>query len=356
MCSRGDYRVLEPPKESLKDPNSTFIGQCLPCPEGTLCDEAGITVENLPLKKGYWRSSRNSSNVVLCYIEDACLQAEKSVEPSSSTTSSTDHQCRDGHTGPICNVCLDGYAKDVLGNCETCEGEGFHFPTETLIFLVIFVVVVAATVYYVVIRRRKKKEETSRVDRFRQRTRTLSQAQSNETASSSLQAVQMDQDHWFNRGRTKAKIMVSFLQILTSYESVLEVRFPPVFEKFSRWLSSTANLDALQVMRADCIVDTNFYSTLLVQTLLPLLISTLIFITFVFFKTLFGKTKQKRAEYRDSATSAFLSLTFIVFASVSTTIFDTFNCIQIGDDPTQWLARDHSIDCESPVDCYRRVT
>ncbi|GMI35412.1 hypothetical protein TrCOL_g12555 [Triparma columacea] len=104
----------------------------------------------------------------------------------------------------------------------------------------------------------------------------------------------MDKDHWFNRGRTKAKIMVSFFQILTSFESVLEIRFPPVFEKFARWLSSTANLDAIQVARADCIIDTNFYSTLLVQTLLPLLVSLLIFIAFIFFKTLFGKTKEKR--------------------------------------------------------------
>jgi hypothetical protein len=53
MCSRGDYRVLEPPKESSNDPMSTFIGQCLPCPEGTLCDEAGVTVEKVRID-GYY--------------------------------------------------------------------------------------------------------------------------------------------------------------------------------------------------------------------------------------------------------------------------------------------------------------
>ena len=31
----------------------------------------------------------------------------------------------------MCNVCLPGYAKDVLGNCDTCGGEGeFHIPEE----------------------------------------------------------------------------------------------------------------------------------------------------------------------------------------------------------------------------------
>ena len=46
--------------------------------------------------------------------------------------------------------------------------------------------------------------------------------------------------------------------------------------------------------------------------------------------------------------SAFLTLTYIVFASVSTVVFDTFNCMKIGDDPTKYLVRDQSIDCSSP--------
>ena len=37
----------------------------------------------------------------------------------------------------------------------------------------------------------------------------------------------------------------------------------------------------------------------------------------------------------------------MVFASVSKTIFDTFNCQQFGDDLTYYLARDQSIDCSS---------
>ena len=60
-----------------------------------------------------------------------------------------------------------------------------------------------------------------------------------------------------------------------------------------------------------------------------------------------SKTKDKRAEYRNFASSLFLTVLYIVFASVSTTIFDTFNCQQIGDDPKWYLARDQSIDCSN---------
>ena len=99
---------------------------------------------------------------------------------------------------------------------------------------------------------------------------------------------------------------------------MLEVRFPPIYEKFTRWVSSTVNLDALQFIRADCIVDTNFYTSLVAQTLLPIAISLIIFIIFVVAKITGGRNdKDKRARYRDIASSSFLTLTYLVFTSVS---------------------------------------
>ena len=48
-------------------------------------------------------------------------------------------------------------------------------------------------------------------------------------------------------------------------------------------------------------------------------------------------------------------LAYIVFASVSTTVFDTFKCKKVGDDPTLYLARDLSISCETEEhDIYKR--
>jgi uncharacterized membrane protein YwzB len=39
----------------------------------------------------------------------------------------------------------------------------------------------------------------------------------------------------------------------------------------------------------------------------------------------------------------------MVFASVSTTVFDTFNCETFGDDPTHYMSSDQSIDCDDPT-------
>ncbi|GMH83062.1 hypothetical protein TrST_g8014 [Triparma strigata] len=339
ICSRGDFRVLEPPFA-----NSTQIGQCKPCPEGTRCQEvgAGVTIEDLPLQQGFWRSGLNSSNVVKCYIKEACSQS-----PSSKTGNSTnpiDDQCADGHTGPVCNVCIPDYAMSVLGKCETCNNDNFYIPTESSIFMAVLAAILIATiiVYF------KRKRGRDRLQQFRKRKHRSKASSSTISSANTLVAAQTNKDHWFYRARTKAKILLSFSQILTSFEGVLEIRFPTVFEKFTRLLSSTVKLDALQLARIDCIIDTDFYTSLITQTLLPICVSVLIFLGFLVAKFANRGARESQAQHADRAWSTFLALTYIVFASVSTTIFDTFNCNKIGDDPHFWLARDHSIDCKSP--------
>ncbi|GMH77788.1 hypothetical protein TrST_g13868 [Triparma strigata] len=332
ICSKGEFR-------SLKS-NETLIGSCQSCPEGTKCDHAGVTMRDLPINRGYWRSNFTSSNIVKCYIKQACPQS-----PSTKTINSTnpiDEQCADGHTGPICNLCLQGYAKDFLGNCITCEDDRFHIPTETAAILVTLGVVFIASVYFY---KRKKKESRDRLQEFRERK---SESSTTSRVTNSLVAAQVNRDHWFYRVRTKGKIMLSFSQILTSFEGVLEVRFPSIFENFMRMISSVANLNAIQLARIDCLVRTNFYTKLLVQTIVPLGVSALILLCYLLAKFSKRFSRESLSRLADTSWSAFLTLTYIVFASVSTTVFDTFNCGQFGDDPHLWLARDHSIDCRSP--------
>ena len=151
ICSKGDFRVLE-----SQGANSTKIGQCKLCPEGTLCQEAGagVTIEELPLRKGFWRSDFNSSNVVKCYTEDACSQSPSTKSINSANP--IDVQCADDHTGPICNVCLPGYAKNFLGNCETCQHDNFHIPLESAVFMLTIITILFATIVFYVKNKRDR--------------------------------------------------------------------------------------------------------------------------------------------------------------------------------------------------------
>jgi hypothetical protein len=106
-----------------------------------------------------------------------------------------------------------------------------------------------------------------------------------------------------------------------------------------RTIGEVMNLDALKISRLGCILDTNFYTKLLVGTLLPMGLTGVIFtIGAVLFMR--GRSESSKAAVIDGTVSIFLTLTYMVFASVSTTIFDTFNCQAYGDDSTEYLSSD----------------
>ncbi|GMI37858.1 hypothetical protein TeGR_g14131, partial [Tetraparma gracilis] len=324
-CSKSEFRVLEPPGMNT----THYIGQCLACPDGTDCSDPGITVESLPLKQGYWRSNSSSHNIVQCYTEAAC------THPNRTTTAADfnlDNQCKEGHTGPICNVCLKGYAKSVTGECDMCVYES-SVPDEMYAFVAI-VGVVTATILACV-RRRIKKKRRKRKERL---------AAGDELGGGARQPPATLKEHWIERARTKVKILTSFYQIVSQFESVLNVRFPPVFEEFGRLVSKFANLDALNLAKVGCLVQTNFYHKLVLSTMGPLCVSVVIGLAALVMKKRAKDHAGKQAAI-DGAVSLFLGLTYLVFSSVSTIVFDTFNCKSFGDDEREFMMSDQSVDC-----------
>jgi hypothetical protein len=336
MCAKGDFRLLEPPESNIG--NSTYIGQCVPCPEGAKCSEPGITLETLPLQVGYWRSDKSSHRLVKCYTESACPQDRIALDKLKNSTNSTDSQCALGHQGPRCNVCMKGYAKSIVGLCEACSDNTFQIPRQVIfVFCAIVLIVILC---FIGKKSLKPRKEKTKLDVFRMKA---SQEFSRESVhENALTKANNNRDHWFYRIRTKSKIMLTFLQILTSFETILDIRFPPLFEKVTRFIASTVNVDALKIAKVDCIMEINFHTSLLVQTLFPIALCVLILLIYLISIFTCGRNDvKKRDHYRNFATSLFLTMTFVVFASVSKTIFDTFNCMKIGDDPIRWLASDN---------------
>ena len=78
------------------------------------------------LKDGYWRSTPTSTDVRSCSIDGACI---------GSSNNFTGDYCREGHRGPYCSVCLEGFGASVSGLCEECEER-----TGSVFLFVVFVV------------------------------------------------------------------------------------------------------------------------------------------------------------------------------------------------------------------------
>ncbi|GMI40345.1 hypothetical protein TrCOL_g12999 [Triparma columacea] len=333
MCSRGDYRTLEPPPQDESNNNATFIGQCLPCPEGTNCDKAGITMGSLPLLEGYWRSGTNTANVVQCYTESACAQSDEAQQNTTARNATflTDSQCAEGHIGPICNVCKPKWVKSPTGECFECK------PTSTSTsagLSIVLLVGLPLLLFFLVKRKRAKNKQEQ------ERASTLS-------VSEQFNEIRNAKKGRIKSLRTKVKILTSFYQVVTQMEGVLGVRFPPVFENFARSVSRFANLSFIHVARVDCMMDVNFYTSLLTMTTAPIAAGLLVvFISFTYTK--FARLNaQRRGDVVRDTVAVLLTLSYLVFASVSTIIFETFNCKTFSDNPTLFLVADQSVSCET---------
>ena len=74
-------------------------------------------------------------------------------------------------------------------------------------------------------------------------------------------------------------------------------------------------------------METSFYTRLLFSTIAPMLITLLIFLYMFIARAFTAKERVlRRKEIRNNCIEAFLGLTYLVFASVSTTIFEVRIC------------------------------
>ena len=109
VCGRYHY-------DDMAEPRS-----CQPCPEGmTGCAQQGITLETLPLKGNYWRSSNRTRD-----IRDCTTRIDSRVAVTSPCIGGNhSNYCRPGHRGPLCRVCVGEAHYYSQGQCWPCEMRG----------------------------------------------------------------------------------------------------------------------------------------------------------------------------------------------------------------------------------------
>ena len=93
---------------------------CLPCSStwkyedsgGTNCNVTGVTLETLPVQRGFYRQGALAHYVRPCVVTSICLGGEDA----------SDEQCMVGHTGPYCSLCAENYTFDAeLQQCRLCS-------------------------------------------------------------------------------------------------------------------------------------------------------------------------------------------------------------------------------------------
>ena len=87
-------------------------GECTLCPAEAKCTQLGVTLASISSIKGFWRNSNSSETFVKCHSKLYCVGG--SIMNRS--------QCRKNHTGPLCEVCVNGNEKQGKDNtCQVCD-------------------------------------------------------------------------------------------------------------------------------------------------------------------------------------------------------------------------------------------
>ncbi|GMI59611.1 hypothetical protein ScalyP_jg169, partial [Parmales sp. scaly parma] len=233
--NKGDFRVM------LNSSTVVLVAECKPCEgvtsesgvskEGLICNEVGLTTETLKLSPGYWRSGNSSVKIEMCENIGDC--------PQKNVT----QQCADGHEGPICANCLPDHTRSVSGGCEECE------ETSTSSMLMLLACLIISLILSRVLKRKLRNTSIADVH---------------------------NKKHWANRLKTKAKILSSSFQIVCEFAATLKVSFPPVFSEFTKWVSTIVQFDFISIGSFGCMMDMNYYGSLLLYTLAPIGITLLL--------------------------------------------------------------------------------
>ncbi|CAN0027451.1 unnamed protein product, partial [Sphacelaria rigidula] len=169
----------------------------------------------------------------------------------------------------------------------------------------------------------------------------------------------------------KLKIPIVVFQILTQYADITSVEFPAVFERFLSYVD-LVNLDLGWVLSATCLVDVNFYGRLLLTTLAPLALLCVLGCTYLVARDRVvraarlptanggihlsndgfgeGNMSESRAlsVVNTKHMGVLMTLTFLLYSTVSTIVFETFECDHLDELGESYLRADYHIVCYTP--------
>jgi hypothetical protein len=160
----------------------------------------------------------------------------------------------------------------------------------------------------------------------------------------------------------KLRIPIVAFQIVTQYISITGLPLPNIYRKFLSW-TDVFNLNLGWLLSLGCLTRVDFFQKLLITTLGPFVVAAALAVTYATVRyrnkvqAVTTYTTQRmvvpaRTSKLEKALAkhylVFLAMTFLIYSTVSTTVFQTFACDTIDDSATtktSYLRADYSIQC-----------
>ena len=145
-----------------------------------------------------------------------------------------------------------------------------------------------------------------------------------------------------SRARTscgQSPVLLSVAQ----FSMVVNVHYPPAYEGFLAALD-VVNLNLGSILSLSCVLETNFYVRLTMVTIAPVAVLGVLAITYRVAMLRNGHSIRAKRMAKNKHLSVGLFLLFIVYSSVSYTIFQTFACDSL-EPRVAYLRADYDLEC-----------
>lgn len=129
------------------------------------------------------------------------------------------------------------------------------------------------------------------------------------------------------------------------FASVANVTFPNAYKTFLDGVD-IINFDLSWVISAGCFLDVDFHDQLLWTTIAPIIIMGLLGGTYAAAVRKHGESSTAIRNAQQKHVSMALLVTFLVYSSVSSTVFQMFACEEL-EDGKRYLLADYTIECTS---------
>ena len=130
---------------------------------------------------------------------------------------------------------------------------------------------------------------------------------------------------------------------IAQFSGVVNVQYPPAYEKFLATLS-VVNLNLGSILSLSCVVETHFYAWLVLATIAPMAVFGALAITYRVAVVRNSHSIHAMRVARNKHISVGLFFLFVVYSSVSHTIFQTFVC-DLLDSGDSYLRADYDLVC-----------
>ncbi|KOO31212.1 protein serine threonine, partial [Chrysochromulina tobinii] len=382
VCKVGTFANLTSAEVMRATNDSSRVAadafECKPCArihsgpgEMTNCTAPGVTLDTIPVMPGHWRQNLRALYVRMCDLKEACLGGGLAGDAS----------CADGHTGPLCDLCV----KDPLHfggrgePCQSCSDAGD--PMETIIFYIIGgVVVLLALVLATAFWKRRvaqvpaapKKEEEAGVAKYQGAKHLAQKAVTEGVVKGMIQGsagtITMTEANKLARLAAasassvvdslgvKIRILISLSQVVSQLDVIFDITYPAFY---TATLEGLKNINIqVNLLPFGCVFPLldNFFFDFVLKTATPLVLVLLLYVLSKVLRARFGDAEGAQrgfgAYLADACSDLWFFIIFLVYPSCSSITFmffmrETYN--QPGEVYMDLMRADRSIDREGEL-------